>query len=158
MNRLLTRTLQVIDAIIFLVILLVQVLLLPTAAFQTARYAPEFAFLKWPMLLQAELFLICIQIALLALWMLLIRVRKDQIFDRTALRWVDVIIICAATATVLIWMTLIPIVFITHGPPGLSLMTLAGGTAGIAFTLLVTVMRSLLVQASTLREEMDVVI
>lgn len=125
---------------------------------ETAQEYPEFAYLQWPYLAICELLLASFFTLLVAIWALLNRVRRNSIFDASAMRWVNLIVGCGVFATVLLVMALIPVAVITHGPPGLSILLITGITAALGFTLLMTVMRQLLRQATGLRTELDEVI
>jgi uncharacterized membrane protein YedE/YeeE len=99
----------------------------------------------------------CVQVALVALWVLLAMVRRGAIFDERAFRWVDVITVAGFAAALLV------AAFCAHvgeldDAPGLVLI--GGGLAagGAAFALLMVVMRGLLRTATTLRLELDEVV
>ena len=99
----------------------------------------------------------CLEVALVALWVLLSMVRRDVIFDERAFRWVDVITVAGLVASVLL------AAFCAHvgeldDAPGLVLIGLGIGVGGIAFALLMVVMRGLLRNATLLRRELDEVV
>ena len=97
--------------------------------------------------------------ALLAVWRLLSLVDRGVIFTSRALRWVDVITACAAVATVLsagVWIHMLGFVPGGGGPMVYYLGACVAG--GLAFVLLMVVMRSLLESAIADRTELDEVI
>lgn len=101
--------------------------------------------------------LICLEVALLAVWVLLGMVRRDAIFDERAFGWVSVITVAGLVAALLV------AVFCAHfgeldDAPGLILIGGGIGLAGIAFALLMIVMRGLLRKAIVLRRELDEVV
>jgi hypothetical protein len=101
--------------------------------------------------------LACLELGLVAVWVLLGMVRRDAIFDERAFRWVSVITTAGLAAT-------LPVaVFCAHfgeldDAPGMILI--GGGVvlAGVSFALLMTVMRGLLRKATVLRRELDEVV
>ena len=97
--------------------------------------------------------------ALLAIWRLLSLVDGGVIFTHRALRWVDVIVTCGAAATFLTVLVLIHVLGFIPGAGGPMVYYLAGCiAAGLAFVLLMVVMRGLLLAAVADRAELDEVI
>lgn len=133
---------------------------LPFLASMIARDDPEFAHLAVPYVIAAESAVLCVLVALLALWMLVSRVMEDRIFDPGALRWVDVIISVTGIASV----TTLAVGVHQAGfatPTGNASITAALGLlglAGVGFALTMVVMRELLRRATRLQTEMAEVI
>ena len=99
----------------------------------------------------------CVEVALVALWVLLAMVRRGAIFDERAFRWVDVISVAGLVAAVLV------AAFCVHAgevddAPGLVLIGGGIGLSGVAFALLMVVMRGLLRAATVFRHELDEVV
>jgi hypothetical protein len=99
----------------------------------------------------------CVEVALVAIWVLLAMVRRGAIFDERAFRWVDVITVAGPVAAVLV------AVLCAHAgelddAPGLILIGGGVVVAGAAFALLMVVMRGLLRSATVLRRELDEVV
>ncbi len=99
----------------------------------------------------------CVEVALVALWVLLSMVRRGAIFDERAFRWVDVISVAGLVAAGLV------AAFCVHAgeiddSPGLGGIGLGVAVSGVAFALLMVVMRGLLRSATVLRRELDEVV
>ena len=158
MNALASRLLRVALVVLLLGTVLAQ-LLLPVFASEEGRIFPEVAYLVVPYSLAAILFIGCGQVALLVVWRLLSMVDGGVIFTRRAVRWVDVITACAAVATVLSASVLIHMLGFVPGGGGPTIYYMAACVAGgLAFVLLMVVMRGLLESAIADRSELDEVI
>lgn len=127
-------------------------------AAEMAQYAPEFAWLHWPMLALSISLIFCFEVILAAIWALLRLVESNTIFNTYSAKWVAIIIWAGTAATALLALLLIPVITVTDGPPGLTLMLVAGIVVGTGFVLLMAVMRQLLTQATTISTELDEVI
>jgi hypothetical protein len=158
MNKLAIPLLRVALVVLLLGSVLAQVLV-PVYASQVGTTFPEVAHLVVPYSAAAILFIACVQVALLVVWRLLSLVDDGVIFTRRAVRWVDVITACAAVATVLSAGVLIHMLGFVPGGGGPMVYYLAACVAGgLAFVLLMVVMRGLLVSAIADRTELDEVI
>lgn len=158
MNKLASRLLRVPLVVLLLGSVLAQVLV-PVYASEVGTRFPEVAYLVVPYSVAAILFIGCGQVALLVVWRLLSLVDGGVIFTRRALRWVDVITACAAVAMVLSVGVLIHMLGFVPGGGGPMIYYLAACVAGgLAFVLLMVVMRGLLVSAIADRTELDEVI
>jgi hypothetical protein len=134
-------------------------LLVPVLAFAEATVFPEIAYLAVPYAVALIAVIVCAQVALLVVWRLLSLVGGGVIFTRRALRWVDVIIACAVVATVLSVGVLIHMLGFVPGGGGPTIyFMLACIAGGLAFVLLMIVMRGLLESAIADRAELDEVI
>ena len=158
MAMLASRLLRVALVVLLLGTVLAQVLL-PVFASEEGTIFPEVAYLVVPYSVAGILAIACGQVALLVVWRLLSMVNGGVIFTRRALRWVDVITACAAVATVLSAGVLIHMLSFVPGGGGPTIYFLAACVAGgLAFVLLMVVMRGLLVSAIADRTELDEVI
>ncbi len=158
MNLLARRLLRV--ALVFLLLgtVLGQVLL-PVFADEEGGVFPELAYLVAPYSAAGIIAIACVQVALLVVWRLLSMVDDGVIFTRRALRLVDVITACAGVATVMWAGPMIHLLFIVGlGGPGVLLGLAACLAGGLAFVLLMVVMRGLLESAIADRVELDEVI
>ncbi len=158
MNTLAVNLLRVLLIILLLGTVLAQ-LLVPVAASQEAVIWPEVAYLAVPYAVALILVIACVQVALLAIWRLLSLVKSGVIFTRRALRWVDVITACAVVAMVLSAGVLFHLGYVVDaGGPLVGLGLPACIAGGLAFVLLMVVMRGLLESAIADRTELDEVI
>ena len=158
MHRLASRLLRVALVILLLGFVLAQVLV-PVYASQVAMTHPEVEYLVVPYSVAAILFIGCGQVALLVVWRLLSLVDGGVIFTRRAVRWVDVITACAVVATALSVGVLVHMLGLVPGGGGPMIYYMAACIAcGLAFVLLMVVMRGLLESAIADRTELDEVI
>ena len=157
MDRLAIRLLRVSLIVLLLGSVLAQ-LLVPVVASGAAETFPEVEYLVIPYAVAGILVIVCGQVALLVVWRLLSMISGGVIFTRHALRWVDVITICGAVATVLnagVWIHLLTV---HGGGPGIILWLIASTACGMAFVLVMIVMRGLLEAAIADRTELAEVI
>jgi len=158
MNMLARRLLRVALVVLLLGTVFVQVFV-PLYASQVGTIHPEVAYLVVPYSMAAILFIGCGQVALLVVWRLLSLVDGGIIFTRRALRWVDAITACAVVATVLSVGVLVHMLSVVPGGGGPMIYYLAACiVGGLAFVLLMVVMRGLLEAAISDRAELDEVI
>ena len=158
MSKLVIRLLRVALVVLLLGSVLGQVLV-PLFASQAAKTFPEVEYLVVPYSVAGILVIACGQMVLLVVWRLLSLVDGGVMFTRCAVRWVDVITACAAVATVLSAGVLIHMLGFVPGGGGPMIYYLAACVAGgLAFVLLMVVMRGLLVSAIADRTELDEVI
>ena len=158
MTTLASRLLRVALVVLLVGTVLAQVLV-PVVASQEARIFPEVEYLVVPYSVAAILFIACVQMALLVAWRLLSLVDRGAIFTRRALHWVDVITACAVVATALSVGVLIHMLGFVPGGGGPTIYFMAACIiGGLAFVLLMVVMRGLLELAIAARTELDEVI
>jgi hypothetical protein len=158
MNKLARQLLRVAILVLLLGSVLAQVLV-PVFATEQGRIFSEVAHLVVPYSLAGILLIAFGQAALLAIWRLLSLVNRGAIFTHRALRWVDVITVCGALATVLSAGVMIHLLaFVRVGGPGVFFGLAASVAGGTAFVLLMVVMRGLLEAAISDRAELDEVI
>jgi hypothetical protein len=152
-----SRLLRVALVVLLLGTVLAQVLM-PVFASEEGVIFPELAYLVVPYSVVYVLAIACGQVTLLVVWRLLSMVNGGVIFTRRAVRWVDVITACAAAGTVLSAGPMIHLLFFV-GVGGPLIFWLAACLAGgLAFVLLMVVMRGLLESAIADRSELDEVI
>ncbi len=157
MNTIASRLLRVTLVVLLLGSVLAQVLL-PVFGSEEGRIYPELAYLVVPYSVACILAIGCGQVALLVVWRLLSMVDGGVIFTRRALRWVDVITACGAVGTVLGASPMIHLLFFVGVGGPLILWLAACLAGGLAFVLLMVVMRGLLESAIADRTELDEVI
>lgn len=107
----------------------------------------------------------CVQVALVAVWMLLAMVRRGAIFTPLAFRWVDALIGSSIMATLLaIGVTgHLALSDIPSPDDGMEVIgalaaAVAGVGVGASFAMLIVIMRSLLRKATDLQTEMAEVV
>jgi Protein of unknown function (DUF2975) len=157
MRKPVIRPLRVALAVLLLGSVLAQVLV-PALASAAARNFPEVTYLVALYSAAGIAVIACGQVALLVVWRLLSMVTGGVIFTRPALRSVDVITGCAAVATVLNAAVSIHLLVVHGGGPGIIAWLAASLAGGVAFVLLMVVMRGLLEMAIADRTELDNVI
>ncbi|MGO1524088.1 MAG: DUF2975 domain-containing protein [Nesterenkonia sp.] len=159
MTTLHTTLLKVTLILLLLGSLVVQVLLIPLGASQTAQSFPEVEHLAAPYAVLAILAILGLQVGMFATWRLVTMVSHDSIFDLRALKWVDVVLAALATATALTFGVFLHLMLIVQvGNLTVHLGLAGSATLGLAVLLLLVVMRRLLVQAIEYRAELDEVV
>lgn len=158
MTRLSILALRVLLTVGMVGALLAQLWFFPTLAGELATSYPEVAWLRWPVLLAVVFGIVAVEVAIVAVWVLLSMVQRDSVFSPRAFRWVDVIVTAAMVATGLVIAVLAMLAHARTLPPAVMLLLLALIVAGAAFALLMTVMKGLLRQAANLTVELSEVI
>lgn len=157
-NRFVVDALRVLLVAALLAILSVQTLLLPWLSGMLAAELPAEAHMRWPILTLAILGLLCVQLGIVCTLRLLGFTRRGEVFSPAARLWVDAIVWAFLGGSLVCLATLTYQSFTVAGPPLWTLMLIFGVLAGVALALLMTVMRTLLIRATALRTELDVVI
>ncbi|MDQ0401817.1 DUF2975 domain-containing protein [Streptomyces sp. NPDC000349] len=142
-----------------------QLVVIPTTASDEVDRFPPYAPFAAPYVAVAVVGVVCVQIALGAVWMLLGMVERDAIFTRRAFRWVDTVIGAAAVATLLAVGVAVHLAVAETPSPddGMELIgALGAAVVGVgvaaAFAMLVVVMRGLLRKATQLQSEIAAVV
>lgn len=137
---------------------LVQTVVLPTMASEVAVDNPDYAFLRWSVLALCVAWVGCLEVVMACIWRLLGHVQQARIFTPESFRWVNIIIGALAAATALALALLGVLLAEAVGPVTVPGVGLLGVVACVGAFLLMLVMRALLLQATTLRRELDGVI
>lgn len=149
--------LRIFLAVLFGVLVLLQVMSLPGQFAHMAQESPDIAHLRWPLTAITVFWVVCAQVVVVCTWKLLTLVSRDRIFTPSSLKWVDAIVWAIAAA----WAVLLG-VFLAVGfnadDPGLPLLMFLVLTSVTVLGLLMVVMRALLRQATTLRTDLEAVI
>ncbi|WP_133725938.1 DUF2975 domain-containing protein [Nesterenkonia aurantiaca] len=154
MSTVYSTGLRVALSLLMLGSLIVQVAI-PVNARSAGEVFPEIEPLTAPYATLAIAAIVGVQVGLVATWRLASMVSKDRIFDASALKWVDVILVALIITTGLAAAVFVHLIFIVQvgGPP--ALVGLGGAvTLGLSLLLLLAVMRGLLVQAIDYRSEL----
>jgi hypothetical protein len=149
--------LRVFLVVLFAVLVMLQTFSLPGQFAHMAEESPEQAYLRWPLTALAVFWVLCVQVVIVATWMLLTRVKKDRIFSPSSLVWVDAIVWAIAAA----WVVLVGVflyVGVNADDPGVPLLLFLMVVGVAVLGLLMVVMRALLRQATTLRTDLEAVI
>ena len=157
-TRFTVDALRILLLLALLPILALQLGVLPWLSGALAETHPAEAFLRWPLLVLSVLGLACVEVGIICTIRLLGFTRRGEVFSLPAVGWVNGIIAAFLMASTVCLITLVLESVTVGGPFLFSLMLLMGIAGGIGMALLMAVMRSLLVQATTLRLEMEAVI
>lgn len=137
-----------------------QTVVIPTTAADEVDKFPPYAPFAVPYATVAIIGVACVQVALVATWMLLSMVRDGAIFSPLAFRWVDTIIGSSVVATLLAvgvagHLTVASIPSPDDGMQVDSALAAAVASVGVgtAFAMLVVILRSLLRRAADLQTE-----
>lgn len=165
MHRVLIALLRAGIAAAILLGLFGQIIVIPTAAADEVDRFPPYAPFAAPYVTVAIVGVACVQVTLVAMWMLLAMVRRGAIFTSRAFRWVDTIIGSSIVATLLAigvagHLALADIPSPDDGMEAISALAAAIACVGVgaAFAMLVVVMRSLLRKATDLQTEIAEVV
>ena len=149
--------LRVFLVLLFGILVVFQVLSFPGKFAYMAEAHPEQAHLRWPLTAIAVFFLLCVQVVVVSTWKLLTLVKKDRIFTRASMVWVDAIVWAIAAAWVVLAAIFLYVGFQADDPGMPMLLFLM--VVGLAVVgLVMVVMRALLQQATALRSDMEEVI
>lgn len=158
-HRAVIVVLKIIIVLIALFLLATQIVFLPLLAEASAENYPVLAYLRVPYLILCIGILCCFEVVLGALWRLLSMTDEGRVFNRRAFRWVDVIIWAAGVSALLTGVLLVHYELVVGaGPLLFSLSIAVVFMAEIGGALLVSVMRSLLVVATSQHDELEAVI
>ncbi len=139
--------------------LLAQVLIIPTYIAEVTNQLPEIA-QSAPLYTLVGIFIVaCGQVVLIAIWALHTRVRRNEIFNSRATPWVNSIIFAISAAAILsITATAHLIVAYNAGNAAtIGILLLAGGV-GLGLAQLISVLKSLLLQATEISNDLEEVI
>ena len=160
MNRPAILVLRGLVLLIGLGAVIIQIALLFPVLTQTLAQERDLTIPPLPLVVAGVALAGCLEAALAAIWMLLSMVRREAIFSQRAFRWVDVIIGAGSLATLVIAGFGIPLIGLGLREDAPGVVAMVGGTvvAGLAFVLLMVVMRGLLRSATAMRTELSEVI
>ncbi|CAL9376154.1 hypothetical protein SUDANB121_00969 [Nocardiopsis dassonvillei] len=165
MHSYITLVLRAAVALAILVGLFGQAVVIPGAAAEEVARFPPYAPFELPYVVLAILGVACVQVALVAVWALLAMVERDAIFTPRAFRWLDVIIGATLAASLLTGGVTVHLLFADIPSPadGMELIGALGAAftitaGGVAFALLLVLLRGLLRKATELQSEMSEVV
>lgn len=134
------------------------VVFLPVVSASIAVSVPEYADLRTPLLALAIAFTVLALIALAMTALLVDRIRRGTVLERTSLLWVDGIVACLACAVILMIAGFVVISNGQAGSPFLALVQVTVTLVLIVLACITLVLRSLLRQAILIRAELDEVV
>ena len=158
MHRMTIVSLKSLIAVLLALLVLCQFVVVPAIAASMADRLPPLAFLQWPGVVVAAIFVLCLQAALVCVWRLLSLAREGIIFNPRAFAYVDVILGAIIVATVIVLATLVLLTAVGAVSPSIALLSVLGIVIGAVLALLVVVLRSLLRQASQLESDLAEVV
>ncbi|MDQ0779586.1 hypothetical protein QF026_008052 [Streptomyces aurantiacus] len=165
MHRLFIAALRAGIVLAIVVGLFGQIVVIPTTAADEVDRFPPYAPFATPYVTVAIIGVACVQVALVAVWMLLTMVRRDAIFTPLAFRWVDTVIGSSLVATLLVTGVAghLALADIPSPDDGMELIGALGAAmttvgVGVAFAMLTVIMRSLLRKATDLQTEIAAVV
>ncbi|AWB86783.1 DUF2975 domain-containing protein [Mycetocola zhujimingii] len=158
MDRTAIVALKALIVVMIALLLVCQVFVVPAVADQMAERSPELRYLEGPGILITVAFLVCVQVALLCVWRLVSLVRGSSIFSIDAFRWVDIILVAVAVATLLIAGSFITLALAGVASPSVTILCALGIVLGSGFGLLIVVLRGLLRKASQLEQDLAEVV
>ena len=149
--------LRLVLAVLFAVLVFLQVFSLPGQFAHLAEESPADAGLRWPLTAVSIYWVLCVQVVVVATWKLLTQVQRNTIFTTSSRRWVNAILgaILAAWAVLVVVFLAVGLTATDPGPPLLLFLLVVIVTVA---ALLMVVMRALLRQATDLRSDLDTVI
>lgn len=156
-TNLAVTALRVLLVMAFALLVVFQTLSLPGQFAHMALENPADAPLQWPLTVFAVVEVACVQVVIVSTWKLLTMVRRDRIFSKAALAWVDAIVWAVLTAWVLL-AGLFLFIVLNADDPGVPMILMLMLVGGAVVGLLMVVMRALLRQATALRTDMEAVI
>lgn len=148
----------------FLVGIFGQVAVIPSTAADEVDRFPEYAPYAVPYAALAIIGVACVQVALVAVWVLLGMLRRDALFSAKAFRWVDIVVGSTVFATLITAGATVHIAFgdipFPNNMQAIGALGYAFVTtfAGVALTMFLMLMRSLLRKATDLQAEMSEVV
>jgi hypothetical protein len=159
MNNFAAIALKTTLAIGLIVSLLAQLLIIPAYIAEIANQFPEISSSGILYTGVGILITVCGQVVLIAIWALHTRVLRNRIFDKHATPWVNsiTIAISAATALAIAGTVHLIVTYEAGNPATIGVLFLSGG-AGIGLVLLISVLKSLLLQATEISNDLEEVI
>jgi hypothetical protein len=160
MSRLAILALRILLVLVVIGLVCAQVIIIPIASLEFGEAFGSGAVGTFYTVVGIAL-VVCVEVALVAIWLLLSMVSRDAIFSRRAFRWVDVIIGAGLAATALAIAVAVHMYFVIEprlDAPGLIVLAGTGVLGAASFVALMIVMRGLLRSATALQGELAEVV
>lgn len=158
MHRTAISILKALIVALIALLLICQVLVVPKVAEQMIERSPRLGYLEVPGIVVTVAFLLCVQAALVCVWMLLTLVRASSIFRDDAFIYVDVILGIVCLATLIIVGSFATVTVAGVASPSVTILCALGFIVGLGLALLIVVLRGLLRKASQLERDLSEVI
>lgn len=160
MSRLAVLALRILLVLVVIGLLFAQIVVIPIASLEFGEaFGSSAVGLFYTVVGIASV--VCVEIALAAIWVLLSMVNRDAIFSPRAFRWVDVIIGAGVAATALAIAVAVHMYVVLEprlDAPGLIVLAGTAVLGATSFVALMVVMRGLLRSATNLRGELAEVV
>lgn len=139
--------------ILLLALLALQLWVVPEVAAGFAQLVPEFAELRMPGIVLTGILLLCVQLALLCAWRLLVRFGAGRLFEDGAFRWVDAMIGLTVAGMAVVVAGCGVIGAAGAGSPFVLILTVLALVVGAAIALLLGALRGVLREAVLLQDQ-----
>ena len=139
--------------ILLLALLALQLWVVPEVAAGFAQLVPEFAELRMPGIVLTGILLLCVQLALLCAWRLLVRFGAGRFFEDGAFRWVDAMIGLTVAGMAVVVAGCGVIGAAGAGSPFVLILTVLALVVGAAIALLLGALRGVLREAVLLQDQ-----
>ncbi|MFJ8647115.1 DUF2975 domain-containing protein [Streptomyces sp. NPDC093546] len=136
----------------------VEAVMVPLLAIDLRELAPEYAYLRTPLLTIMFLGVVAFQVVLVCVWRLVTMVRRGTVFSHAAFRYVDVVTGAFVAAALLVFALAVVLAPGEAVAPGIVLLICGVSLAVLGVALVVLVLRMLLAQATRMQAELAEVI
>ena len=147
MKRPTVLAVRIVLAMVLVGSLFVQVVMVPLLAVDLDGLAPDYAYLRIPLIVIAVLAVLTVEVTFVCVWGLVTMARRGTVFSQAAFRYVDIILTAVAAGSLL---TFVLGVILAPGDavaPGIVLLIGGAGVLIACVALIVLVLRALLTQA-----------
>ncbi len=147
MGRATVLAVRIVLATVLVGSLFVLVVMVPLMAIDLRDLAPDYVYLRVPLIVIAVLAVLTVEVTFACVWQLVTMARRGTVFSHEAFRYVNIIIVAVAAASLL---TFVLGVILAPGEavaPGMVLLIGGAGVLIAGVALIVLVLRALLAQA-----------
>jgi hypothetical protein len=149
--------LRIVLVLTFALLVMAEVFSFPGMFAYRAKESPDFESLRWPLLAVVELGMLCVQVVIVCTWRLVTLTLRDSVFSPASFKWVDAILAAIGVAWLLLLGLSIAVAVTADDPGDVVAMALLFLPAS-AFALVMVVMRTLLLRATSLSADLEGVI
>jgi hypothetical protein len=155
MNWILALSLRLLLALGLTLSVTTQVVVLPWLSGEMATAFPEVSHLRWPILIGSIFAILCVEVVLVCTWNLVNAIQRNRIFDPHSFTWIAWVIRCLAALAALILALLVVDVINAIGPITIPAIIAIGLISTTGMLLLMITMKNLLMQVTSLQDEVD---